>query len=110
MIREYVAIGSWLALIAVVFLPTREGSQVSRLETALVASVFFIAAAATRFWLQETRSRWQILVFSAAAVGAVLLRAKVSGRSKSLRSWALWTGSATVAVVAVRCIIEGVPL
>lgn len=110
MIRESAAIGSWLVLIAVAFLPTRERPQASRLNTSLAAIAFIIAAAATRFWFQETRSRWLILVFAAAAVVVVLLRSEVLGRSRGLSTWALWTGSANVAVVAVRCMIEGLPL
>ena len=109
MIRETLAVSSWFLVAAFSLVPERSAPRASTADVVLTAAVFFGAAALTRFWLQETRSRWQIVAFVAAATVLALLRLVVPGRSLSMAEVALAAGSAIAGVLVVRTALEGLP-
>ena len=109
MIREPVAISSWVVLAAISLVPDRLRSHASSADPALTAVAFFLAAAATRYWLRETRSREQILAFVAVAVVLALVRLLVPGRAMPLTGLLLSVSSAVAGVLVVKVWLEGMP-
>jgi hypothetical protein len=109
MIRQSVAIGSWLVLAAVSLVPVKARSQVSSADVLLTAAAFFISAATTRYWLRDVRTREQILAFVAAAVVLTILRGRVVGHALSVSSMVAGGGGAVTGSLLVKFWLEGLP-
>ena len=109
MIREPVAIGSWLVLAVISLVPQEARSRASNSDVLLTASAFFVAAAATRFWLQETRTREQILAFVAVAVVLAMARRSIAGRALSLPGFLACAGGTVAGSLLVKFWLEGLP-
>lgn len=109
MIREPIAIGSWIVVAAVSLMPEKMRSQAPGFDAALTAAVFFVAAGATRYWLQETRTREQILAFVAAGVGLAIVRTSIDGRALSLAGLVAGAAGASAGALLVKFGLEGLP-
>lgn len=110
MIREPVAIASWIAVAAVSVAPSAVRPRSSVLDLALTAATFFASAAATRYWLQETRTREQILAFAtAAALLPVARRIASDGGPSSGTAIVANAGCAALGAMLVRLKLEGLP-
>ncbi len=109
MIREPVAVTSWLGVAAVSFLPDKMRSQTPGVDICLTTTAFFIAAAATRYWLQETRTREQILAFVVVAAVVAILRGRPTGRTRSIARMLAGAGGAAAGALVVKFGLEGLP-
>lgn len=107
MIREPAAIGSWCMLAALAVVPIRLGTSSVSTKSLLSAAAFFISAALTRYWLQETRSRLQILAFVAASIVFGLCQWLALGRPPGIGGWVANAASAMVGTLMVKWFLEG---
>jgi hypothetical protein len=79
------------------------------LKPTLTAPAFLGLAAATRFVVQTTDTRYQVLAYWGLAA-ALEVVSPVLASPRSPTRWAANATAATLAMVAVRVYLEGIPL
>ena len=72
-----------------------------------VAGLFAAAGALSRFTFRYVETRWEIVIFSGAAIAYQFVVRPALGKTRSLASAALDVGCITIAIVATKVAVEG---
>ncbi len=100
------AVCSWIALSAVSLVPGRYRPHTGLPKPVELVVAFFLVGLVTRFALQQTRSRLQILALVIAAVAFQLCQRRISGRSGRVSDGVASGAGAVLGVLLAKAILE----
>ena len=97
---------SWAVLSILSLVPGRYRPHTGLPHPVELIVAFFLVGLLTRFTLQDTRSRWQVLAFVVVAALFQVSQAWIPGRSARLSDWAISSTGAFLGVLLAKVVLE----